>query len=364
MLTRYTTSKNGRPVKQAEIYTQKEHGIGSSQLDADAVKVILRLQNAGYEAYIVGGAVRDMLLQKIPKDFDIATNARPSRIRKIFRNSRIIGKRFRLAHILFHGGKIIEVSTFRSDQNNAFGSIEDDVHRRDFSVNALYYDPVRRQLLDFVHGLKDLRKGRLRAVIPLNTIFVEDSVRIIRAVKYMVKANLKADFLLSQRIKRQSCLLEQASSSRITEEIYKILESGYAMSTFALLFSFTSMNYILPGLYKPLKRNEKGEGQFLDDLARLDSISEKISDRSDLLYYLIRNFFMNLAPWSQNDRLHFPDVVFDLKKTLQPMVPANKDIETAVAVLLQERGQGPVHRRSRSSHRRRKRRKKHAPQSR
>ena len=246
VLTRYTTSKNGRPVKQAEIYTQKEHGIGSSQIDADAVKVILRLQNAGYEAYIVGGAVRDMLLQKIPKDFDIATNARPSRIRKLFRNSRIIGKRFRLAHILFHGGKIIEVSTFRSDQNNAFGSIEDDVHRRDFSVNALYYDPVRRQLLDFVHGMKDLRKGRLRAVIPLNTIFVEDSVRIIRAVKYMVKANLKADFLLSQRIKRQSCLLEQASSSRITEEIYKILGSGYAMSTFALLFSFTSMNYILP----------------------------------------------------------------------------------------------------------------------
>ena len=148
MLIRYSTDSNGKPVEKAVIYTKKEHNIDPSSLDSDAVFVITRLRDSGFAAYIVGGAVRDLLVGRKPKDFDIVTDATPSRIKKIFRNSRIIGKRFRLVHIFF-GEKIFEVSTFRSIEEgsvgNVFGTMDEDVQRRDFTMNALYYDPIKEQ---------------------------------------------------------------------------------------------------------------------------------------------------------------------------------------------------------------------------
>ena len=140
MLFRYSADKNGKPVKKAVIYTKNEHGIQLQNIDADALRVITRLRDAGFDSYIVGGAVRDLIVGKTPKDFDIVTDATPSRIKKIFRNSRIIGRRFRLVHVFF-GPKIFEVSTFRSTVDgsvgNSFGTIDEDVMRRDFTLNAL-----------------------------------------------------------------------------------------------------------------------------------------------------------------------------------------------------------------------------------
>ena len=342
MLIRYKISRDGKPVKQAEIFTQEEHGIKLFQLDGDAIKIIRRLQGAGHESYIVGGAVRDILLKKHPKDFDIATGAEPAQIRKLFRNSRIIGRRFRLVHIFFHNGKIIEVSTFRSGNGNSFGDIDDDALRRDFSMNALYYDPIQEQLLDFVHGFEDLREGRLRAIIPLKKIFVEDPVRIIRAIKYMIKTDLKPDFFLRQRIRRHSPLLKDIPHSRITEEIYKILGSDYASPIFAELFDFTVMSHILPQLDTLIRDDEAAARRFFENLATLDS--KRKTTRAELIHYLVRDYVLNLAPWSGKKRLNFSELYSGIKTIVKPMVPANKDVEGAMTALLAERGQREINR--------------------
>ena len=172
MLYRYSKDGRGRPVKTAAIYTKKEHKISLDKIDADCLRVVFHLKECGFNTYIVGGAVRDLLTGKTPKDFDIVTNATPSKIKKLFRNSRIIGKRFRLVHVFF-GEKIFEVSTFRSTVDgsvgNSFGSIEEDVQRRDFTLNALYYDPSKEQIIDYVGGGQDIKNHILRPVITLTS---------------------------------------------------------------------------------------------------------------------------------------------------------------------------------------------------
>ena len=161
MLVRYTRNNTNKKLSKALIYTATEHSIDPRKVDSEAIRIINGLHNAGYEAYIVGGAVRDLLIGKTPKDFDIATSAEPARIRKIFKNSRLIGKRFRLVHV-FYGSKIYEVSTFRSLEKgsvgNSFGSIDEDVRRRDFTLNALYYNPIKNIIVDYVDGVEDIRK--------------------------------------------------------------------------------------------------------------------------------------------------------------------------------------------------------------
>ncbi|MDA3823865.1 MAG: hypothetical protein PF450_14810, partial [Bacteroidales bacterium] len=204
MRVRYTKNKRGKLIKQAEIYSAHEHSIDPALVDVDAVKVTRRLQAHGFDAYIVGGAVRDLLVGKQPKDFDIATSAYPSQIKKIFRNSRIIGRRFRLVHLYFANNKILELATFRSlesgNHNNVYGTIEEDVQRRDFTINALFYNPNNGEILDFIGGMKDIKKGMLRCVIPLKRTFKEDPVRMLRAIKYSTGSKLRIPFALKYSI--------------------------------------------------------------------------------------------------------------------------------------------------------------------
>ena len=173
MLIRYRRSEDGRLLAKAVVYTQAEHRIERSGIDPDALRIVERLRENGHEAYIVGGAVRDLLLGRMPKDFDIVTDAPPSRIKRVFRSARVIGRRFRLVHV-YAGPKIFEVSTFRSIANgtvgNEFGSIDEDAHRRDFTLNALYFDPYDSTLVDYVGGFKDIAVKRIEPVIPLKTI--------------------------------------------------------------------------------------------------------------------------------------------------------------------------------------------------
>ena len=165
MLVRYGTDAQGQIVRKAHIYTADEHGILSSRIDSDAVRIIRRLTQKGYSAYIVGGAVRDLLTGRAPKDFDIATDAFPKQICRFIPKSRIIGRRFRIVHVYFYrrsGRKVLEVATFRSkhsgSENTLYGPIEEDVWRRDFTINALYYCPLKGVLLDYVGGLEDIRQ--------------------------------------------------------------------------------------------------------------------------------------------------------------------------------------------------------------
>jgi len=215
------SATDGAP--EPRVYPRSEHGISRAAIDDNALKVLYRLRDAGFRACLVGGGVRDLLLGREPKDFDIATDATPEQVRGLFRNCRLIGRRFRLAHVLF-GREVIEVATFRaphdeaeagggevalSDEgrilrDNRYGTIEQDAVRRDFSVNALYYDIEDFSVLDYTGGVEDLRKGVLRLIgDDPETRLREDPVRMLRAVRFSAKLGLRID-ASTRRWKRRS----------------------------------------------------------------------------------------------------------------------------------------------------------------
>ena len=180
-----------------KIYSKKEHGISIDLFDSDALYAICKLQQAGFQAYVVGGSIRDLLLGHIPKDFDISTSARPEQIKSLFqRQCLLIGRRFRLAHLRF-GSKVIETSTFRSGENsdslilrdNTWGSEEEDVIRRDFTMNALFYDPSREIIIDYVGGVEDIHKKILRSIGNPWVRFKQDPVRMLRCLKFQARFN-------------------------------------------------------------------------------------------------------------------------------------------------------------------------------
>jgi len=254
MRVRYTM-KNGKPVRDAEIYDVKEHSIDHSLIALDARKVIRRLKKFGHESYIVGGAIRDLLLGREPKDFDIATQATPNRVRALFRNSFIIGKRFKLVHVFFKG-KYIEVSTFRSKESNSYndrwGTMIEDAFRRDFSVNALYYSPEEEIIIDYVGGMKDLKRGILFPLLPIDLMFTEDPVRIIRAVKYSLVTGLKLPHKHKKALLKSVTLLSSISPGRRMEEFFKILRSGMSATIIKDLYELRALKYFLPRFFDAL----------------------------------------------------------------------------------------------------------------
>lgn len=240
-------------------------------IDADALKVVRRLQRFGHSAYLVGGCVRDLLLRRAPKDFDLATSARPNEIRKLFRNCRLIGRRFRLAHIHFRG-KVIETATFRAPldeqrdgdllirSDNVFGTEEEDARRRDFTINALFYDPVQRVLIDYVGGLEDLVERTVRFIGSAGVRVREDPVRILRAVKFAARLGFVIEPGAWRAMIRYRQDLTKCARPRILEEIYRMLRGGGAEASFRLMWEAGAMNIILPGVAGYLSRApERGE---------------------------------------------------------------------------------------------------------
>lgn len=340
---RYTTGEDGKARKHAVIYEAHEHGIQPELIDDDAIKIVRRLHQHGHPAYIVGGAVRDLLLGKAPKDFDIVTNAQPNRIRKLFRNSRIIGKRFRLVHI-FYGDKIIEVSTFRSAEaegfNNVYGSIEEDALRRDFGVNALYYCPLEHEILDFVHGFKDFKAKRIRPIIPVERIFSEDPVRMLRAVKYSVGTGFRIVLSLRMRIRRQSKLLADCPASRLSEEAFKILLSGRSQSVLRDCRQYHLLEHMLPSFAESLRHGGgAAEQRFFALLEELDAQvqSERGADRALALAFLCADYLFRTGPYADVDTIPFKDAYQSLKDQLKPITPANIEVEKALQHLLRRR---------------------------
>ncbi|MBV1774213.1 polynucleotide adenylyltransferase PcnB [Burkholderiaceae bacterium DAT-1] len=215
----------------------KRHGVTRDKLPSFALKTTARLQEAGFEAFVVGGAVRDLLLGKIPKDFDVATNATPEEVHRIFRRSRIIGRRFRLVHVLY-GDEVVEVSTFRgaSDaltddagriiRDNTWGSQEDDAKRRDFTVNGLFYDPSREEIIDYHGGVADIERKRLVMIGAPMLRYREDPVRMLRAVRLSAKLGLSIDGPTRKPIREMAGLLSNVPVSRLFDEMLKMLFSG------------------------------------------------------------------------------------------------------------------------------------------
>ncbi|MFO7850499.1 MAG: polynucleotide adenylyltransferase PcnB [Spirochaetia bacterium] len=348
MRVRYGTTAEGKTKPVAKIYGPKEHSIDPSRIDRDAARVVSRLKDKGYDGYIVGGAVRDLLLDKYPKDFDIATDATPRDVKKLFRNARIIGRRFRLVHVHFTD-KILEVSTFRASSevdgggNNVFGSIEEDVHRRDFTINALYYDPEEQLLIDYVDGFHDIKRGILRSLIPLNITFSEDPVRMIRAVKYSALHDLKIPFRLRRSLKKYSVELERCPPSRLTEEMLKILQSGNSEKIFKDLIKLKLLSYMLPiidMLVKDPKRSDREK--FFESLKEIDRrVVEKGENRKGrLIAALVEGVCFIPNEWD-NTTLLFRDMFKEIKRLIAPLTPPNQEVEMAVVWLFREEGLRP-----------------------
>ncbi|MEM5948227.1 polynucleotide adenylyltransferase PcnB [Spirochaetia bacterium 38H-sp] len=353
MRIRYSLDENNKPVPVAKIYTDAEHPIKRKDIDGNAVGIIRRLQKAGHQAYIVGGAVRDLISGKTPKDFDIVTCASPSGIKKIFRGARIIGKRFRLVHV-YVGKKYIEVSTFRaldSDDLNTYGTIEQDAFRRDFTINAMYYDPITGELIDFTDGYIHLRQKKLIPIINPDTIFTEDPVRIIRALKYAARMDLSIDRKLEKKIKEQSWLLEEVSASRLTEEIFKILQSGESAKIWQKYREYGIMPYLLPeisSLCEAKKDNlswQIWDEIFIEHDLYIKELTRETT-KEDLIIPFVKLFLIREGAVL----MLFKDIYKAIKHFISPFTPPNRDIESAI-------------RRLRHKKKRRKRKKKTRPRT-
>lgn len=349
MLVRYGKDNDGRPVKKAVVYTKDEHRIPIERIDSDAIRIIGRLKENGHSAYFVGGAVRDLLVGNTPKDFDIVTDATPSRIRRLFRSARIIGRRFRLVHVVF-GPKIFEVSTFRStvegSVGNDFGTMDEDVMRRDFTLNALYYDPIQEQVIDYVGGVRDIRKGVIRPVIPLDRIFVEDPVRMLRAVKYSVTTHCAMQWQLRHKIKKSASLLSPVSPSRLTEEIFKIVNSAHAFDIVREALDVDIYMYLQPAATNLILSDREFEKNYFENLKRLDVLStvEKESRLGKKLVFLVKDFILSLTDWkkeiAENSAVGelYEKTWNETRRFVLPMNPPRVELEYAIRSVLREIG--------------------------
>lgn len=252
------------------------HRIDPDAIQADAVKVLRRLTRHGFDAYLVGGCVRDLLVGRPPKDFDVATNARPRQIKRLFRNSRIIGRRFRLVHVRF-GPHIIEVSTFRApppqegddplvSRDNVFGTQEQDAFRRDFTINGLFYDLGRRRVIDHVGGLPDLEARRIRTIGDPEQRVREDPVRILRAARFVGRLGFTLDPDLREAARRHAADLNRSAPPRVLEEVYRLLDGQGAAPAWRILDEVGAVNVLLPEI-APLPPF------FFEALERLDRLA-------------------------------------------------------------------------------------------
>ncbi len=264
---RKETPPAARPAPR--IIPRGEHGLSRSNISESALKVLYRLHKAGYEAYLVGGGVRDMLLGREPKDFDISTNATPEEVKQLFRNCILIGRRFRLAHVRY-GQEVIEVATFRAHheageegegvmengrilRDNVYGTLEDDAWRRDFTVNALYYNIADFSVVDHTGGMEDIKSGRLRMIGDPLARYREDPVRMLRAVRFAGKLGFRIDEPSERAIQELGGLLEEVPAARLFDEALKMFMSGYAVETYELLRHYRLFGHLFPDTEKWLR---------------------------------------------------------------------------------------------------------------
>ncbi len=271
------------------ILKRDEHILSRKNISQLALNILYRLKEAGFQAYLVGGGVRDLLLDLHPKDFDVATNAHPDQIRKLFHNSRIIGRRFQIVHV-FSNKQLVEVTTFRGtsshstdatlhSQNehgiilcdNLFGSIEEDAVRRDFTVNALYYNIDDYGIVDFVNGIEDLKNKTMRIIGDPETRFREDPMRMLRAIRLASKLNFTLEKNTAQAIPKMREMLKHVSHARLFDEFIKILKSGKATATFENLIAYDLLIELFPSLPPLWENNPEAEALAKKALANGDT---------------------------------------------------------------------------------------------
>jgi poly(A) polymerase len=270
--------------------------IPPERLDGDALRVVARLRRFQHTAYLVGGCVRDLLLGLRPKDFDVATSAHPQEIREVFRNSRLIGRRFRLAHVYFHGGKVIEVSTFRQApepedgtdgdllirRDNVFGSAEDDARRRDFTINALFYDTAHAKVIDYVGGLADVAARELRTIGDPEVRMREDPVRILRVIRFAARLDLQIDPATWAAACRHVKDIARCAPPRVLEEVLRLLRCGASRRAIELMRTAGALEVAVPPLAHHLAHAPHEEVErVLQHLAAADAPRADGQPRSD-----------------------------------------------------------------------------------
>ncbi len=279
---------------EARVLERSEHPISRRNIGAEALKVLKRLDGRGFKGYLVGGGVRDLMLGRTPKDFDIATDASPGQVKRLFRNSRIIGRRFRLAHVFF-GPTIIEVATFRRDpdpqgqksppgdllitSDNEFGTPREDAFRRDFTVNALFYDISSFTVLDYVGGIEDLADGVIRTIGDPEVRFCEDPVRMMRACEMAGRLDFTIDRASQEAIQSLAREIEKAAPARMTEEIVQLLRCGAAGPSMQWMHDLDLLDIVLPEAAVVLEARKHG----LDDFEMLvPAIDRLVNDGCQL----------------------------------------------------------------------------------
>lgn len=280
-----------------KIYTEEEHRIKHADVDPDALEVIFRLKSAGHIAYLVGGGVRDLLLGKCPKDFDISTSARPEQIKELFgKRCLLIGQRFRLAHVRF-GPKALEVSTFRAGdpssstlilRDNRWGNAEEDVLRRDFTINALFYDPTTHTVLDYVGGYQDIQHKLLRTIGDPYVRFKQDPVRMIRLLKFRARFGFEVDHKCERAL--QSCKEEilKSAPARVLEEVFKMLESGFSANFFSLMCQHDFLEILFPCFHHFFCGASSDIAyHYLNTIDEMQHKQKNSFDRSELLAALV-----------------------------------------------------------------------------
>ena len=264
--------------------------IDHDDISANALSVIRHLQNHDFDALLVGGAIRDMLMDGKPKDFDVATDATPEQVRQLFRNSRIVGRRFKIVHVLF-GREVIEVTTFRDShdnqkdqpknrkqasqtsrqsskglllRDNVYGDLKSDAYRRDFTVNALYYDPICRQVLDFTGGIEDLDQKKLRIIGNADARYAEDPVRLLRAVRFEQKLGFSLDKDSLSCLDSHAYLLKEIPPARLFDEVVKLLAHGKALDTLKALERHKLLRYLIPAAAHALEDSDSFACTFIE----------------------------------------------------------------------------------------------------
>ena len=282
--------KSGEPV----VYKRQEHCISRKNIDQDALRVLYRLSSLGYTAYLVGGGVRDLLLGRTPKDFDVGTSASPSEVKRAFRNCFLIGRRFRLAHIKF-GDKIIETATFRQNsqtigeiiehaaegpfEDNTFGTPQTDAYRRDFTVNGLFYNIKDFSVIDWVGGMDDLKKGIIRAIGDPDIRFQEDPVRMMRAVKFSSRLGFKIERKTWAAILRRHACIKTAAVPRVCEEVFRLFAFGASAAAFKLLWQCGLMGDLMPEIAKAIDEGGGAKSPLWKLLETLDGYEKMMASK-------------------------------------------------------------------------------------
>jgi poly(A) polymerase len=318
----------------AVVVDRSDHPISRRRIPENVLKVLYRLHRSGYRAYLCGGSVRDLLMMRTPKDFDIATDAHPAAIRRLFRNSRIIGRRFRLAHVIFQD-MIVEVSTFRrepergTDENaellitddNTFGSPLQDARRRDFTINALFYNIADFSVIDYVGGLDDLEQKRVRVIGDPDIRFREDPVRMMRAIEFAARLGFEIEHETYEAILRHRTEILKASPPRVAEEILEVLRRGWSRGAFRRMVDSGLLEPLLPEVYRAIAGDRTPYfWKMTEVLDRTVQSGRKISD-AVLLSVLLLPWVMDELEQEEKrkPKLRIGEVMLFIRELIQPV---------------------------------------------